>query len=118
MSLPAPQRPRLIRVRRIQDVTPHLRRITFHSNELTDYPFTCGGAHIKLMFPQPGQRDPVLPTLTEQGPRWITREPFAYNAFFNERHAAEKGPNIYSCKKWMHDVIPGACNCFMIEWDP
>lgn len=72
MSLPAPQRPRLIRVRRIQDVTPHLRRITFHSNELTDYPFTCGGAHIKLMFPQPGQRDPVLPTLTEQGPRWAS----------------------------------------------
>ena len=55
--------------------------------------------------------------VTGAGPRWITGEPFGYSAFLNDRHATEKGPKIYSCKHWMHDVVPGACNGFMIEWD-
>jgi NADPH-dependent ferric siderophore reductase len=70
MSAPAPRRPRLLQVRQIIDITPSLRRITLHSDELADYPDAQGGAHIKLMFAQPGQAHPVLPELTERGPRW------------------------------------------------
>ena len=71
MSQSAPvNRPRLLTVKHIQDVSPHLRRICLTSPELADYPFTCGGAHIKIMLPKPGQAHAVLPTPTPQGPRW------------------------------------------------
>ncbi|MEV3810076.1 siderophore-interacting protein, partial [Aeromonas dhakensis] len=44
MSQSAPvNRPRLLTVKHIQDVSPHLRRICLTSPELADYPFTCGG---------------------------------------------------------------------------
>ena len=36
-----------------------------------DYPFSCGGAHVKIMLPRPGQREIVLPTPTDKGPRWL-----------------------------------------------
>lgn len=71
MSQPAPvNRPRLLTVKHVRDVSPHLRRVCLTSPELADYPFTCGGAHIKIMLPQPGQTHAVLPTPTPQGPRW------------------------------------------------
>ncbi|MEE9705509.1 siderophore-interacting protein [Aeromonas veronii] len=68
-SLP-PNRPRLLSVKAITQITPHLRRITFGGSELADYPFTCGGAHIKVMLAQPHQVEPVLPAMTPSGPRW------------------------------------------------
>ena len=67
-SLP-PNRPRLLTVKAITQITPHLRRITFGGSELADYPFTCGGAHIKVMLAQPHQVEPVLPAMTPSGPR-------------------------------------------------
>ncbi|MCH7371245.1 siderophore-interacting protein [Aeromonas sp. MR16] len=71
MSQPAPvNRPRLLTVKHVHDVGPHLRRICLTSSELADYPFSCGGAHIKIMLPQPGQEHAVLPTPTPKGPRW------------------------------------------------
>lgn len=71
MSQPTPvNRPRLLTVKHVRDVSPHLRRVCLTSPELADYPFTCGGAHIKIMLPQPGQTHAVLPTPTPQGPRW------------------------------------------------
>ncbi len=52
MSQPAPaNRPRLLTVKHVQDVSPHLRRICLTSPELVDYPFSCGGAHVKIMLP-------------------------------------------------------------------
>lgn len=72
MSQPAPaNRPRLLTVKHVQDVSPHLRRICLTSPELVDYPFSCGGAHVKIMLPRPDQREIVLPTPTDKGPRWL-----------------------------------------------
>ena len=72
MSQPAPaNRPRLLTVKHVQDVSPHLRRICLTSPELVDYPFSCGGAHVKIMLPRPGHREIVLPTPTDKGPRWL-----------------------------------------------
>ncbi|ENY70415.1 siderophore-interacting protein [Aeromonas diversa] len=68
--LPPVNRPRLLTVTRITELSPGLRRLTLSSPDLADYPFTCGGAHIKIMLPRPGQSEIVLPTPTPQGPRW------------------------------------------------
>ena len=70
MTEPNPKRARLIQVQSWHDLSPHLRRIVFHSPELADYPFTRNGAHIKILLPRAGQSKPVLPDLTPQGPRW------------------------------------------------
>ncbi|WP_421217162.1 siderophore-interacting protein [Aeromonas enteropelogenes] len=65
-----PNRPRLLSVKAVTQITPNLRRICFTGSELADYPYTCGGAHIKVMLAQSHQAEPVLPTLTPNGPRW------------------------------------------------
>ena len=54
MTEPNPKRARLIQVQSWHDLSPHLRRIVFHSPELADYPFTRNGAHIKILLPRAG----------------------------------------------------------------
>ncbi len=66
-----PVQPRLIQVKRITDLSPHLRCITFHSDTLHDYPADGRhAAHIKLFLARPGQKAPTLPTVGERGPQW------------------------------------------------
>lgn len=73
MTTLSPKRPRLLKVQSWQDLSPHLRRIVFHSADLADYPFQCNGAHIKLFLPLPGQDAPQLPLVTAQGPQWADK---------------------------------------------
>lgn len=66
-----PAQPRLIQVKHITDLSPHLRCITFHSDTLHDYPAVeRHAAHIKLFLAQPGQKAPTLPTVGERCPQW------------------------------------------------
>ncbi|CNH46360.1 siderophore-interacting protein [Yersinia mollaretii] len=67
-SRPSP--PRLVQVKKVVDISPHLRRITFHSPTLEHYPSDCGGAHLKVFLPLAGQTQPELPILGEKGPVW------------------------------------------------
>lgn len=59
-----------VQVKRVTDLGPNLRRLCVTSPTLARYPFRCGGAHIKLFLPLPGQAQPQLPQLTEQGLHW------------------------------------------------
>ncbi|MDK2125145.1 siderophore-interacting protein [Parachitinimonas caeni] len=70
MSTPTRTPPRLLRVRRITDLTPHMRRITLAGDALAGFPTGTEGWHIKLMLPQAHQTEPVLPTLGPDGPIW------------------------------------------------
>lgn len=65
-----PNRPRLVEVASWQDVSPHLRRIVFHSAELADYPYTFNGAPMKIFLPAEGQTVPEFPEMTPTGPKW------------------------------------------------
>ncbi|NLS14505.1 siderophore-interacting protein [Vibrio sp. SM6] len=65
-----PKKPTLVTVKSVEDLSSGLRRICFISPELHHYPEACGGAHIKLMMPHGEQEAPVLPVMTEKGPRW------------------------------------------------
>lgn len=66
-----PAQPRLIQVKRITDLSPHLRCITFHSDTLHNYPAVGRhAAHTKLFLARPVQKAPTLPTLGERGPQW------------------------------------------------
>lgn len=65
-----PTPPRLIQVKKIVDTSPHLRRITFHSPTLENYPSDCAGAHLKVFLPLAHQTKPELPVLSDKGPVW------------------------------------------------
>lgn len=68
---PSPRTPpRLLRVRRTRQLTPHMRRITLAGDALAGFPVDSDGAHIKLLLPRHGQLEPVLPTLGPEGPIW------------------------------------------------
>lgn len=66
-----PARIRAVQVQSWQNLSPHLRRIVFHSPDLADYPFTCNGAPFKLLLPRAGQGGFTLPDRFEGGrPHW------------------------------------------------
>ncbi|MGO1068928.1 siderophore-interacting protein [Lysobacter sp. CA199] len=63
-------RARLLRVLRIAERTPRMRRITLGGADLAGFPAGSEGAHIKLLFPSLAGEAPVLPVLGEHGPIW------------------------------------------------
>lgn len=76
---PALSKPRLLEVVRAVNITPHMRRVTLGGAELAGFPSGKHGSHVKLLLPRPGQNEPVLPTMGEQGPIWppADQRPFA-----------------------------------------
>lgn len=60
---------REMRVVRIADVTPRMRRITLAGNDLRR--FASGGMHVRLLFPKQRDKTPVWPTTGADGrPSW------------------------------------------------
>jgi len=64
---------REMQVRRVQDLTPHMRRITLAGSDLGR--FTNGGMHVRLLLPKRGDLSPQWPVTGEDGrPRWPAGE--------------------------------------------
>lgn len=63
-------RARLLRVLRIEQRTPQMRRIVLAGEELAGFPAGSEGAHIKLLFPARPGETPALPVFGEHGPAW------------------------------------------------
>lgn len=109
--------PRLLRVRRTRDLTPHLRRVTLAGPALAGFPTGSDGAHIKLLLAREGQAEPVLPTLGPQGPVWppddvrpISR---TYTVARFDAHAGELDVDFVlhgdngPASRWASHAVPG-----------
>jgi NADPH-dependent ferric siderophore reductase len=59
-----------IQVTDIARITPHMARVTFDADQLDDTVGQAPDQQVKLCFPQPGQRVPVLPEQGEDATRW------------------------------------------------
>src|SRR5258708_33211023 len=59
---------RLLQVKHIEPLTPHLARITFTGDELHDFTSASFDDHLKVFFPAPGADKPVLPVAGPDGP--------------------------------------------------
>ncbi|WP_323123205.1 siderophore-interacting protein [Burkholderia alba] len=59
---------RLLQVKRVAAVTPHLLRVTLTGPDLDDFESASFDDHIKVFFPAPGRETPTLPTLGPDGP--------------------------------------------------
>jgi NADPH-dependent ferric siderophore reductase len=59
---------RLLQVKQVRALTPHLIRVTFTGDDLTDFVSASFDDHIKVFFPEPGTDKPVLPEAGPNGP--------------------------------------------------
>lgn len=62
----SPPSPRYIRVERSEQLSPHLQRVYFSSDDFSDFPTEDKGAHIKLFFPEDIHLKPPLPQRNAQ----------------------------------------------------
>ncbi|WP_046658406.1 siderophore-interacting protein [Lysobacter capsici] len=62
-----PLKVRLLRVTRVESVTPHLRRVVLSGEALADFVSASFDDHVKVLFPQPGQDRPDMPTIGPNG---------------------------------------------------
>ncbi|MBJ2136036.1 siderophore-interacting protein [Paraglaciecola agarilytica] len=51
---------RLVKIIRIESLSPHLRRIVFSSEQLAGFPEGKEGAHVKVLVPHEGEKYPEL----------------------------------------------------------
>jgi NADPH-dependent ferric siderophore reductase len=65
---------RLLQVKRVHAVTPHLIRVTLTGDDLSDFVSASFDDHIKVFFPLPGEEKPVMPTAGPDGPVFAAGE--------------------------------------------
>ena len=61
-------RRRVLEVRRVENVTPRMVRITLGGADLEGFHSPSFDDHMKLFFPAPGEAEPVMPTMGLNGP--------------------------------------------------
>jgi NADPH-dependent ferric siderophore reductase len=59
---------RLLQVKQVHTLTPHLIRVTFTGDDLHDFVSASFDDHIKVFFPEPGEDKPTLPEAGPNGP--------------------------------------------------
>ncbi|CAD6516010.1 siderophore-interacting protein [Paraburkholderia metrosideri] len=59
---------RLLQVKQVRALTPHLIRVTFTGDDLHDFVSASFDDHIKVFFPEPGTDKPALPEAGPNGP--------------------------------------------------
>ena len=70
---------RRVAVRAVQHLSPLMRRVTFGGGDLADFAWSGPAAHLKLLFPPPGQTEVVAPT--QDGPRPTTMRTYTPRCF-------------------------------------
>ncbi len=74
-----PRTPRRISVAGVQRLSPRVRRITFEGQELAGFVWSGPAAHLKLIFPEPGQTN--VPPYDPDGPRRTTTRTYTPRRF-------------------------------------
>lgn len=58
---------RMLKVKKVQDITPRLRRITLSGEDLEGFRSLSPDDHVKAFFPRPGESTPLVPTFGPDG---------------------------------------------------
>lgn len=66
---------RMLQVRRVQPVTPHLLRVTLTGPDLDGFTSAGYDDHVKVFFPEPGQDKPSVPQIGPDGPVFTADKP-------------------------------------------
>ena len=71
----APRRaPCILAVKSAMNITPNMRRVTLHGDELKEFPADSEGAYVKLIFNVTGSDKPAMRTYTISGQRYEPNE--------------------------------------------
>jgi len=73
-SMAAQRAPRILAVKSAMNITPNMRRITLHGDELKSFPADSEGAYVKLIFNVAGHDKPAMRTYTISGQRYEPNE--------------------------------------------
>jgi NADPH-dependent ferric siderophore reductase len=66
---------RLLQVKQVRALSPHLIRVTFTGDDLHDFVSASFDDHIKVFFPEPGADKPALPEAGPDGPVFPAGQP-------------------------------------------
>ncbi|NCC49641.1 MAG: hypothetical protein EOM20_00355 [Spartobacteria bacterium] len=83
--------------------------VTVRRREVNDF--------IQSLFPWGGSWFWMGLITGDHGHAWISGDPVTFISFCHVLDERLPGPKLYASGKWRGEVIPNACNCFMIEWD-
>ncbi len=97
---------RLLQVKHIEPLTPHLARITFTGDELHDFTSASFDDHLKVFFPAPGADKPVLPVAGPDGPVFPEGERPVARDYTPRRFDRNAGELIIDFV--LHDVGPAS----------
>ncbi|WP_091809239.1 siderophore-interacting protein [Burkholderia sp. WP9] len=98
---------RLLQVKQVRALTPHLIRVTFTGEDLHDFVSTSFDDHIKVFFPEPGADKPVLPEAGPNGPVFPAGQPRPVARDFTPRHFDREAREL-DIEFAMHDAGPAA----------
>jgi NADPH-dependent ferric siderophore reductase len=68
---------RLLQVKRVQALNPHLVRVTLAGEDLAGFTSASFDDHVKVFFPAPGAEKPALPEAGPDGPVFPNGRPLA-----------------------------------------
>jgi NADPH-dependent ferric siderophore reductase len=71
-SLYTPTPPSRVKVLKKEYLSKNLIQITFFGEGIDNFPDNCPAAHVKIFIPKEGH-SLILPTLSENGPRWPSK---------------------------------------------
>ena len=98
---------RLLQVKRVQPLTPHLIRVTFTGDDLHDFESASFDDHIKVFFPAPGADRPVLPSAGPNGPVFPEDQPRPVARDFTPRRY-DRAARELDIEFAMHEAGPAA----------
>jgi NADPH-dependent ferric siderophore reductase len=98
---------RLLQVKRVQPLTPHLIRVTFTGDDLHDFESASFDDHIKCFFPAPGADRPVLPSAGPNGPVFPEDQPRPVARDFTPRRY-DRAARELDIEFAMHEAGPAA----------
>ncbi|MGF6724373.1 NADPH-dependent ferric siderophore reductase [Paraburkholderia sp. GAS41] len=98
---------RLLQVKRVQPLTPHLIRVTFTGDDLQDFESSSFDDHIKVFFPAPGADRPALPSAGPNGPVFAEDQPRPVARDFTPRRF-DRAARELDIEFAMHEAGPAA----------
>ncbi|MFM0418904.1 siderophore-interacting protein [Paraburkholderia aromaticivorans] len=98
---------RLLQVKQVRALTPHLIRVTFTGEDLHDFVSASFDDHIKVFFPEPGADKPVLPEAGPNGPVFPAGQPRPVARDFTPRRFDREAREL-DIEFALHDAGPAA----------
>jgi len=98
---------RLLQVKQVRALTPHLIRVTFTGEDLHDFVSASFDDHLKVFFPEPGADKPVLPEAGPDGPVFPAGQPRPVARDFTPRRFDREAREL-DIEFAMHEAGPAA----------